>query len=140
MPADFIPLLKKREDDDEVEQFVPDKDTGSIVTNIFISLGLMIVAMLITWLFIWSYEKDRSLFITIFAVVAFLYAAEIAVFIAINTDKLDTITFRIMTSSTVFFGFTFLLIAIIFMIKAIQHLRSKSQGYVSNTVRDYINN
>jgi ABC-type multidrug transport system fused ATPase/permease subunit len=136
MTAEFVPILQKHRSPD-IETFVTGSESADIATNIFVSAGLMIFAMIITWLFIWSYQKDKFLFITIISLVALCFALEVVVLVLINMNKYDQITFRVSLGSAVLVGFIYFILAVIFMSRFFQNQRS-SNSYVPSSVQSYI--
>jgi hypothetical protein len=135
MTADFQPILKHN----LVEEFVSSNESLKIVTNIFISAGLMVVAMIITWLFIWSYEKDINLFISIIACVAMLFSMESIIMTIINMSKFDEISFKVSMGSGITASLIFFILAITFFIRFFQRMRGDSGSrYVPSTVSNYI--
>lgn len=134
MPSPFEPILKKS---NFFEPFVSESESVSIVSNTFIGAGLMLVAMLITWLFIWSYQKDRFLFISMFALVAFLYGAEMVILSAINMNNLDVSQFKLFMGSSLLFCLIFIIVGLFGFIK--YKRRNVSSTYVPSNVQNYLN-
>lgn len=137
MPAYFEPILKKMQIVPGAEGFVSSNESLSIITKIFISAGLMILAMVITWLFISSYEKDKNFFIGILSVVALMFSIEYLVLTIINMSKYDELSFKVAMGSTIVACLMFLIVAMIFFIKFFQSMRS-SGSYVPSSVQSYI--
>lgn len=131
MPSTFEPLLK-------MEQFVTNAESESVVSFSFITGALMVVAMILTGVFIWSYQKDRFLFIAVFAFVAMLYSAEIMLLSAINMSKLDMTQFTLFMGSSVLFSIMFFIVAIFGAFKYWRR-NSSSSPYVPTTVQNYLN-
>ena len=151
MTAWYEPLLKpkKAEDDEKKEAFVSDNDSRNIVSNIFISIGLMVGAALVMALFYWAYQKERNLFVTIFAAFMFAYALYVTIFVTILRGKFSSVAFRLILGSSAFVAFMTLMTLIFFAVKTSQKLRgsgsnSSYSGYsspspsVSPVVQDYI--
>jgi O-antigen/teichoic acid export membrane protein len=135
MTADFAPILKQN----LVEQFVSSNESLKIVTNIFISAGLMVFAMMITWLFIWSYQKNTNLFIAFIACVAMLFSLEWIILTIINMSKYDEISFKVSMGSGILNGLIFFILAMTFFIRFFQDSRGDSGSrYVPSTVSNYI--
>lgn len=142
MPAEFEPLVKKTTDHNVVEMFVSGDQSITIMTNILVSAGLMILAMIITWVFIWSYEKDRQLFISIIALVSLLFSIENVVIILVNMSKYDPVSFKISMGSNILSGLIFSIITVYFFIRFFQNQRSNASSmssYVPSNVQNYIN-
>lgn len=139
MPAEFVPVVQQRNKAEIVEMFVSGNESLTIMTNIFVSAGIMIFAMIITWLFIWSYNKDKLLFISIISIVAILFAIENIIIILINMDKYDPISFKVTMGSNILCGIIFFIVAIVFFIRFFQNRRSSSaSSYVPSNVQSYI--
>jgi ABC-type multidrug transport system fused ATPase/permease subunit len=138
MPSEFEPILKQKlSNTNGIEQFVSESESTSIVGSIFMGIGLMVLAMLITWLFLWSYQKEKLLFIVVLSVVVFLYSVEMVAFIALQRGKLSPLMFRIFMGSSVMISIMCIILIIVFSIKASQRLRGRS-SYVPGPVQDYI--
>lgn len=134
MTADFDPILKH---DASMEPFVNSSQSADIVSNIMISAGLMVFAMLITWLLLWSYQKDKFLFISIISIMGLCFAIEVIILVLVNMNKYDQITFRISIGSGVVIGVIYLILALIFFIRFVQNQRS-GNTYVPPSVQSYI--
>lgn len=132
MPSPFEPIVKLR----TYETFVSDSEQTSIVANTFISASLMFVAMLITWLFIWSYQKDRYLFIAMFAVVALLYGVEMVILTSVNSSELQSVQYKLFMSSSILFSAIFFLVGVFGFFK---YYRRNVGSYVPTTVQNYLN-
>ena len=131
MPSTFEPLLK-------LESFVTNDESTNVVTSSFITGSLMVVAMILTGLFIWSYWKDRYLFISVIAFVAFLYCGEMMLLSAINKASLDITQFRLFMGSSILFSIMFFIIAVFGAVKYWRR-NSSSSPYVPTTVQNYLN-
>lgn len=141
MPSLFEPILKSEREKREhemTEHFEDQESTGKVVGNTFIGISLMTLAMLVTWLFIWGYSKDKSLFIAFLNVLVFIYAMKVFILILVIRDKLSLPVFRIYMGSALFMIITSLVMIILFSIKASKKLKSNS-GYVPSSVQEYIN-
>ena len=135
MTADFAPILKQK----EIEQFVSSSQSTTIATNIFVSAGLMIFAMLVTWVMIWSYQKDKYLFIAIICFISILFCLEMIIIILINMNRYDEITFKLTMGSSVMMGIIYLILIIIFIFRYFQSQRAESSSsYVPPSVQNYI--
>ena len=145
MPMEFEPILKSEQEkrDKLYENFantkiMDDEVAGSVVGSIFIGISLMTLAMLLTWLFIWGYNKDRSLFIAIFAALIFAYSIKVLVYVIILRTKVSVPVFRVYLGSAIFMIFTSIVMIVFFSIKASRKLKS-STGYIPPSVQEYIN-
>lgn len=133
MPSMFEPLLMQP----SKEHFVSEEESKSIVVNILIGVSLMVAAMLLTWLFIWAYEKEKALFITILGVVMFLYSVKMVIFIALKKKDMGDVAFKVFMGSSVTMAIMNVMLIIFFSIRAASRLRSRS-SYVPGAVQDYI--
>lgn len=141
MPAEFEPLLKKNHGN-LVETFVSGDESMTIMTNILVSAGLMILAMMITWMFIWSFQKDHQFFISIVSIVAFLFAIENIIIILVNMSHYDPISFKISMGSNVLSAVIFFIMSVYFFVRYVQTQRASSgygTQYIPQNVQSYIN-
>jgi len=69
------------------EGFVTEEDSKSIVSNVFMSVGLMIGAMIIAAIFYWSYHKNVALFICILSALVFLYTIKVIIVVVLARDQ-----------------------------------------------------
>jgi hypothetical protein len=138
MTAVFEPIIKHGlRSDDSMETFVNSSQSTDIASNILISAGLMIFAMLMTWLLLWSYQKDKFLFIAIVSIIGFCFALEVIILVLINMNKYDLITFRVSIGSSVVIGLFYLILILIFFVRFIQNVRA-ANNYVPPSVQSYI--
>jgi uncharacterized YccA/Bax inhibitor family protein len=137
MPVLFEPLLKHGGFSGAFEPFANQSETVSIVSGTFIGAGLMVIATVITWLFIWSYQKNVHLFVTMFALVAFIFGVEIVILTAINMSELEKTQFRMFMSSSILFSLICVVIALFGFFKYKQ--QSASSSYVPSSVQSYLN-
>lgn len=121
---DWEPIVKKQ----VLETFVTESQTQTIVGAIFTSIGLMILASFLAFLFYWSYQKDKMLMMAIFCGIVFFFAIKMLILIAIIRNKLNAIVFRVYMGSTVFMCVMSLLAIIFFAVKASQRIRGSSSS------------
>lgn len=151
MPSPFQALLpSKRQREEEadanaaVEAFVNDKESQSIVGNVFISIALMLLAAGFMWLFYWAFNRDRNLFITIFSAIMFAYAITITIITVIYRNKFAKPTFTFLIGVNAFVGFMTLTSLVFFAIRANRSGSGSSyepaaaNPYVSRGVQDYL--
>lgn len=135
MTADFDPILKQK----QIEQFVSSSQSTTIAVNIFVSAGLMIFAMLVTWMMIWSYQKDKFLFIAIICFISILFCLEIIIIMLINMSRYDEVTFKLTMGSSVMMGLIYFILLIIFVVRYFQAQRANTTStYVPTSVQSYI--
>lgn len=118
------------------ENFVSQSESLTIVSNTFIGAGLMLFAMVVTWLFIWSYQKDRYLFIAILSFVALIYSSEMVIVSAVSMKSLSDLQFKLIMGSSLLFSFIFILVGLFGFIK---YKRRTPGSYVPSNVSDYLN-
>lgn len=134
MVSTWIPIVSKR----TYEPFVDESQTQSIVGNVFIGVGLMILATILTVVFYWSYNKEKLLFITILCVVVFIFSVKMIILVAALRTKMNPIIFRLYMGSTTFMSMMSLILIIYFAVKTSQRLRgSSSSSYIPPQVQAY---
>jgi quinol-cytochrome oxidoreductase complex cytochrome b subunit len=105
------------------ESFVDETTSKSVVSKTFITVSIVILAMIFTLLFIWSYQKSYKLFIMIFSIIIFIFALLTVIFVTLTRSKLSELQFRIYLSVTVFMTLMSLIMIIFFTILAVGHLK-----------------
>lgn len=124
------------------ESFVTEDDSKAIVANVFISVGLMIAAMIITGIFYWSFNKNPLLFISILCAIMFFYTIKVIIIAALMREQFKSkMMFMILMGGTVFMSLLSLILTIMFGIKASQGGRSSSASNynIPSNVNEYIN-
>jgi len=123
------------------EPFVSEEDSKTIVSNVFISVGLMIGAMIITGIFYWAFNKNVLLFITIMSALVFLYTIKVLIITAMmRSNYKSQRMFMTMMGGTVFMCLLSLILTIMFAIKSSSASRSSATpSYIPSNVNDYIN-
>lgn len=117
-----------------LEPFVEDeKQSQTIVGNVFIGMGLMVMAAFLALLFYWSYEKNRSLFIALFSGLVFLFSVKMVILVAVVRKKLNNIIFKLYMGSTVFMSFVSMFSLIYFSIRASRSSSSSSSSSYSSS-------
>jgi uncharacterized membrane protein len=144
MVSYFEPLLKSRRQEDDNREGFADANTQTIVGNVFIGISIMILAMCLTWLFYWSYMRERTLFIAILSGVMMLFAIEMLILVVMLRSQVSQLLFTFYMGSTAFATFMCLILVIFFSFKASQRLRGSNgftgnNSYVPQNVQDYIN-
>lgn len=120
-----------------IEAFVSEDDTKRVMRSVFTAVGLMIGAMFIAFLFIWSYNKEKTLFIAIYSAFMFIFSVLIIAVISIIRKKIDdVVVFYILVGSSAFFAILNLVLILTFTIVASKRLR---RSYVPSGVQEYIN-
>jgi len=105
------------------ETFVDETTSKQVVSKTFIGVGIVLLAMAFTVLFIWTYQKSYKLFIMVFSIIVFIFSLITVVFVTMTRAKLTDMQFRIYLSGTVFMTLMSLAMFIIFTIFAVGHLK-----------------
>jgi len=141
----WTPLTNNKTVDDNkkeenIETFITESETRKSVGSIFIAMGVMIVAAIISILFYWSYHKEKTLFIAIFAGIIFIYSIQMLVLVTVLRSKLNNAIFKLYMGTVVFMTFLSFILLVIFGIKAAKKLNETSSSpYVNENVQSYIN-
>jgi len=160
MPGPFQPLLKPKEGEEDtasltatlgvgglrsgmMESFVTETQTKGIVSQVFITLSLMLLAALIMWLFYWSYAKEKLLFMAILAGLMFIYTVIVIGVTVSYRAKLSTPTFTFLMGASAFMAFMTMISVIFFSVRASQRLKGaessyQSTSYVPPAVQQYV--
>lgn len=123
-----------------MEGFVDEKQSQKIVGSVFIGVAIMILAAILAIMFYWSYNKDKTLFISIFSVVMFLFSIMMLILVAVMRSKMNANVFKLYIGTTVFNSFMTIMIAIYFGIKASKRISEASSpsSYVPGSVQSYV--
>lgn len=119
----------------EEEHFVSEEDTKQSVANIFLSVGLMIVALFIGGLLFWAYRKERSLMIVVLSIFVFIYAILMMTLGIIQRKNMDKGYFLSIVGSSIFMSVMMLILIIVFSIVA---SRRMSKSYLGSQTQDYL--
>jgi CDP-diglyceride synthetase len=160
MPGPFQPLLKPKEGEEDtaavtatlgvgglradmMESFVTETQTKSIVSQVFITISLMILAAIIMWLFYWSYAKEKLLFMAILSGLMFIYTVIVIGVTVSYRAKLSTPTFTFLMGASAFMAFMTMISVIFFSVRASQRLKgadsySGNTSYVPPAVQQYV--
>jgi vacuolar-type H+-ATPase subunit I/STV1 len=121
---------------DSMETFAAnEEDAKKSIIRIFVSVSLMVLAILIGFVFLWSYRRERTLMIVVLSAVIFIYAILVLVFTLVQREKLDNIYFLLLTGSSAFMTTMAVLLIIVFSIIA---SRRMNDGYMGDQARDYL--
>ena len=118
----------------EEEPFVSEEDTKKSVASIFMSVGLMILALFLGGLMFWAYRKERSLMIVVLSVFVFIYSIIMTLGI-IQRGKLDKAYFLTIVGSSIFISVMMVILIIVFSIVASRRL---SKSYLGPQTQDYL--
>jgi hypothetical protein len=118
-----------------LEGFADESQTKQSIIRIFVSVSLMVLAILIGFVFLWAYRRERTLMIVVLSAVIFIYAILVLVFTLVQREKLDNIYFLLLTGSSAFMTTMAVLLIIIFSIIA---SRRMGDSYMGDQARDYL--
>jgi uncharacterized membrane protein len=108
------------------ESFVTGSETNALVINVFTGLGLAALGMIFTFLFFWSYNKDKTVFIVVLSVILFLYALMQMIYFIVKKESLGNVEFSIMLGASIFVEIMAVILLIIFSIIASRRLRGST--------------
>jgi CDP-diglyceride synthetase len=109
------------------EPFIDEPSAKSVVSKTFIGVAVVLLAMVLTFLLIWSYQKSTKLFIMFFSVIVLVFCVMMVVFVTTTRSKLTEQTFTIYLSAAVFMTFLSIIMVIIFTIFAVNALKKSSE-------------
>ena len=134
------PISEAYRKEENRETFADDsadsKSTANTIKRIFISIALMVLAIVIGFIFLWAYRKERTLMVVVLSVVVFIYALLVLVFTLVQRDKLDYIYFTLLIGSSAFMTVMMILLIVVFSVISSQ--RMGSQDYLGSQTRDYM--
>jgi uncharacterized membrane protein len=111
----WTPLLPSQQIADE--GFANDEGrTKETVANVFTGVGLMILAIGVALAFMWSYNRDKALFIATFATVMFVFSVNMVTYIAIIRESMSDHAFYYYLGLCTFMAFATMIIAIMFFV------------------------
>jgi vacuolar-type H+-ATPase subunit I/STV1 len=110
--------------------------TRTSIIRIFISVGLMALAIVLGFIFLWAYRKEKTLMVVVLSVVVFIYSLLIMVFVLVQRANLDYVYFNLFMGSSAFMVIMMILLIIIFSIIASRRLNTERSG----TSGDYYSN
>lgn len=116
----WTPIVSKQK---LLEPFVNDKDSVVIVQNVFIMVGAIIVATLITTLLYWAYNREKTLFIAIMSALIFLYSLTNVIGFTIIRGALTNIFFKMYLGLSIIVCILSIVLIILFSIKASKKMR-----------------
>lgn len=117
------------------EPFVTEDETKTSIVNIFTSVGLMVLAIVLGGVLYWSYRKERTLMIVVLSVMVCIYAAVVLILVVVQRKKLDNGYFIALAGSSIFMVVMLILIIITFSIVA---SRRMSKSYLGTETQDYL--
>lgn len=101
-----------------------EKSTKNTIQRIFISVALMVMAVVFGIVFLWAYRKERALFVVVLSVTVFIYAILVLVFTLVQREKIDYIYFTLLIGSSAFMVVMMVLLIVIFSVITSQRLGS----------------
>lgn len=121
----------------KIEPFVDEAQTKKVMQQVFIGVGLMIAAMFLAFLFTWAFNKEKTLFIAIYATIMLLFAALMITLVSIVRKELSNIAiFYVLVGSSAFVALLNIVLIIVFAVMASKRLK---RSYVPSGVQDYLN-
>lgn len=126
----------KKEERETFADATDAEKTNTSVVRIFISVGLMALAIVLGFIFLWAYRTEKTLMIVVLSVVVFIYALLVMVFALVQREKLDFIYFQLIMGSSAFMVIMMILVIIIFSILASRRMNAASgsaSGIASGT-------
>lgn len=109
----FEPFVSGKADEPR-EPFVSG-DGGKMTQTVFVGVGLMLLGIVSTILFVWAYSRDKMLFIAALSLLMFAFAANVLVyFAAFNRQRMGDAAYKYYVGLSSFVAFATLINAIIF--------------------------
>lgn len=158
--ATFQPLLKSKQEEEhtqdnmmleafenqpslpvfmpkKIETFVDEDQTKKVMQQVFIGVGLMIAAMFLAFVFTWAFDKEKTLFIAIYAFIMLLFAALVITLASVSRSSLTNVPlFYVLIGSSAFVSLLNIVLVVVFAVMASKRLK---RSYVPSSVQDYIN-
>jgi len=95
------------------EPFVSNSE--KMTQTVFIGVGLMLVAIVSTILFVWAYTRDKMLFIAALSLLMFAFAANVLVyFAAFNRRRMSGMAYKYYVGLSAFVTLAALLLTVLF--------------------------
>lgn len=110
------------------EKFVDDAEAKRITGTIFIVIGCMGLAAVVSFLLYWAYTTSRQIFSGILWTFVFIYSVINVTFIAVSKSRLKPIPFRFFIALHSIFGLMSMTLFIFYFVRGSQTLRP-SYGY-----------
>jgi len=134
IPATWVPISSLQAIN---ENFVSGSDTTNVVENIFIVLGAVVIAIILTILFYVSYHKNKNLFISLLMGIIFLYSLMNIIGIIVIRSSLNTTFFKVYLGAGTVIGFITVILLIIFSVIASKEINRGSRdsaAYIPSNV------
>lgn len=109
------------------EFFVSTSETNTLITNVFTGLALAVLGMVLTFIFFWSYNKDKTLFIVVLSILLFLYALMQMIYFIVKKETLENFEFSVMVGASIFVEILAVILIIVFSIVASRRLRGNNR-------------
>jgi hypothetical protein len=122
---EWVPIVKKQ----VFEPFVDEAQAQSIVTEVFLSIGLMVFAGVIGVTLYWAYNKDHSIFIALVSALTFVFSVKMVILVAVLRKKLKESIFMMYMGSSVFMSLLSLFGVIYFAIAAASSRKAAVSNY-----------
>lgn len=118
----------KKEEREPFADAADAEKTKTSIARIFISVGLMALAIVLGFIFLWAYRTEKTLMVVVLAVVVFIYALLVMVFVLVQREKLDFIYFQLIMGSSAFMVIMMILLIVIFSILASRRMNAGASG------------
>ena len=125
IPALWIPITSKTNNVNE--KFVSTTDTTSIIENIFIILGAILISGLITTIFYWSYNSNKKLFISLLSGVVFLYSLMNIIGTVVIKNSINNTYFKVFLGAGIIMGSVSIVLIILFAVIASRDMTPRTQ-------------
>lgn len=157
--AVFQPILKSQQEEDpkdkmmleafenqaappvfaakKIETFVDETQTKKIMQQVFIAVGLMVAAMFLAFVFTWAFNKEKTLFIAIYAGIMLLFGTLVIALVSVVRSQIKNIPiFYVLVGASAFVCLLNIVLIVVFSVMASKRLK---RGYVPSGVQDYLN-
>lgn len=122
------------------EAFVSASETNALIINLFTGLGLAALGMVLTFAFFWSYNRDKTFFIVVVAILMFLYGLMQMIYFIVKRENLGKTEFSVMLGASIFIEIIAVILIIVFSIISSRRFTrivassSSSSGQITNPV------
>jgi chromate transport protein ChrA len=102
------------------ETFVSEEENNTTVKNVFAIIGYIVMGIVLTLLFVWSYyasSNNQYLFITLLATIVLIYCIIVISITVVNKNCFDIPSYNIIFGITIFMLFMSFTLSIIFILK-----------------------
>jgi glucan phosphoethanolaminetransferase (alkaline phosphatase superfamily) len=108
----------------EFEKFVDTNESKQVISNTFVTLSFVFLAMMITAVLYWSYQKTDALFITLFSMLVLTYALMMTLFIASIRKNLTVNQYKIFITASIFMTISSAILFGYFLLQTIKYFKN----------------